>query len=98
VARKLILDTGVLVAPERRTTELADAIDAADDVVIAAITVAELCAGIELADPSRRAARAEFLIRVLETCTSSRMTCQPRRMADGWRMRTARDNLVAPMT
>jgi tRNA(fMet)-specific endonuclease VapC len=67
VARRLILDTGVLVASERGTTELADAIDADDDVVIAAITVAELRAGIELADPIRSAARAEFLIRVLET-------------------------------
>ncbi len=38
-----------------------------DDLVIAAITVAELRTGVELATESHRASRAEFLVRVLET-------------------------------
>jgi len=38
-----------------------------DDLVIAAIIVAELRAGIELAGPAHRTARGEFLLRVLET-------------------------------
>ena len=42
-------------------------LDAADDLVIAAVTVAELRTGIELATEPPRAARAEFLLRVLET-------------------------------
>ena len=38
-----------------------------DDLVIAAITVAELRTGVELATERHRAARAAFLGRVLET-------------------------------
>lgn len=68
MARRLILDTGVLVASERRKmTALADALHDEDDVAIAAITVAELRTGIELASPRHRAARTEFLVRVLKT-------------------------------
>ncbi len=50
MARRLILDTAVLLALERGRTALAERIDGDDDVVIAAITVAELRTGIELAD------------------------------------------------
>jgi tRNA(fMet)-specific endonuclease VapC len=67
VARRLIIDTGVLIASERARTELATAITADDDLVIAAITVAELRTGIELAAEPYRAARREFLIEVLKT-------------------------------
>jgi tRNA(fMet)-specific endonuclease VapC len=67
VARRLILDTGVLVATERGRTALSEVIQADDDLVIAAITVAELRTGIELADEPRRAPRTEFLVKVLET-------------------------------
>ncbi len=42
-------------------------VGAEDDLVIAAVTVAELRTGIELATEPRRAARSEFLRRVLET-------------------------------
>ena len=44
-----------------------DVITEDDDLVIAAITVAELRTGIELATERHRAARAEFLVKVLET-------------------------------
>jgi tRNA(fMet)-specific endonuclease VapC len=67
VARRLILDTGVLIASERNRTALSKIISEDDDLVIAAITVAELRTGIELAGPAQRAARSDFLIRVLET-------------------------------
>jgi tRNA(fMet)-specific endonuclease VapC len=67
VARRLIIDTGVLVASERGRTGLTDVVSEGDDLVIAAITVAELRTGIELASARHRAARAEFLVKVLET-------------------------------
>jgi len=67
VARRLIVDTGVLVASERGRTELRDVVGEDDDLVIAAITVAELRTGIELATKRHRAARADFLVKVLET-------------------------------
>lgn len=67
MARRLILDTGVLIASERGRTRLMDVIAEDDDLVIAAITVAELRTGIELATERHRAARALFLVKVLET-------------------------------
>lgn len=67
MARRLIVDTGVLVASERGGAGLLDVIAEDDDLVIAAITVAELRTGIELASEDHRGARGEFLVRVLET-------------------------------
>lgn len=67
MARRLILDTGVLISSERGRTRLTDVIAADDDLVIAAVTVAELRTGIELATEGHRAPRAEFLVKVLET-------------------------------
>lgn len=67
MARRLIVDTGVLIASERGRAALRDVVADDDDLVIAAITVAELRTGIELATPRHRAARAEFLVKVLET-------------------------------
>ncbi len=67
MARRLILDTGVLIASERGHSVLAQTIAEDDDIVIAAITIAELRTGIELAAERHRVARREFLIRVLET-------------------------------
>jgi predicted nucleic acid-binding protein len=67
VARRLIIDTSVLIASERVRVALAEVLDETDDLVIAAVTVAELRTGVELATEPHRAARAEFLLRVLET-------------------------------
>jgi tRNA(fMet)-specific endonuclease VapC len=67
VARRLILDTGVLIASERQRGALAAFINEDDDLVVAAITVAELRTGIELASEVHRAARTQFLVNVLET-------------------------------
>jgi tRNA(fMet)-specific endonuclease VapC len=67
VARRLILDTGVLVRAERGRARLDRVLDDADDVAVAAITVAELLVGVELADGDRRAARAAFVDDVIAT-------------------------------
>jgi tRNA(fMet)-specific endonuclease VapC len=66
VARRLVLDTGVLIAAERGRAKLADLIAEDDDVVIAAVTVAELRTGVELASDQLRAKRATFVQRVLD--------------------------------
>ncbi|RXZ68294.1 PIN domain-containing protein [Agromyces albus] len=67
MARRLILDTGVLIASERQRRDFSAIVAPDDDLVIAAITLAELRTGVELATPQHRARRAEFLVRVLET-------------------------------
>ena len=66
MARRLTLDTGVLIASERGCPSLIDAGFADDDLVVAAITIAELRTGVELADGLHRGARAEFLAGILE--------------------------------
>lgn len=67
MASRLIIDTRVLIASERAGSVILDSIADDDDLVIAAITVAELRTGIELATDRYRARRAEFLAQVLET-------------------------------
>lgn len=67
MARRLIIDTGVLLGSERARSELADVITEDDDLVVAAVTVAELRTGIELATERHRVTRSEFLVKVLET-------------------------------
>jgi tRNA(fMet)-specific endonuclease VapC len=57
----------VLIDAERGgMAELDELIGDSDDVAIAAITAAELLAGVELADPKRRAGREAFVAAVLE--------------------------------
>lgn len=67
MARRLILDTGVLVRAERGRARLERALRDDDDVVIAAVTAAELLVGVELADEKHRADRAAYVQDVLET-------------------------------
>jgi tRNA(fMet)-specific endonuclease VapC len=67
LARRLILDTTVLVSAERDGTRLDEVLDDEDDVAIAAITAAELLMGVELATPTRRQAREAFVTDVLAT-------------------------------
>jgi tRNA(fMet)-specific endonuclease VapC len=57
VARRVILDTGVLIAIERGRLDV-DAVLGADDAAIAAITAMELLAGVERADEAHKQARA----------------------------------------
>jgi tRNA(fMet)-specific endonuclease VapC len=62
---RLILDTTVLVTAERGRSGLAEVVDDADDVAIAAITAAELLVGVELADERRRPRRLVFVDSIL---------------------------------
>lgn len=57
---RLILDTSVLIAAERGRLDLAALASRDDDIVIAAVTAAELLVGVERADEERRAARQSF--------------------------------------
>jgi tRNA(fMet)-specific endonuclease VapC len=65
MTRRLILDTGVLITTEHFGAAVHEAIADDDDVAIAAITVAELSAGVALADERHRTHRAEFVARIL---------------------------------
>jgi tRNA(fMet)-specific endonuclease VapC len=67
VARRLILDTGILVRAERGRARLDRALRDDDDVAIAAITAAELLVGVELADAARRPDRAAYVDDMLAT-------------------------------
>jgi predicted nucleic acid-binding protein len=57
MARRVILDTGVLIAIERGRLDV-DTVLGLDDAAIAAITAMELLAGVERADTAYRQARA----------------------------------------
>ncbi|WP_462203821.1 PIN domain-containing protein [Frankia sp. CcWB3] len=57
MARRVILDTGVLIALERGTLDV-DALLGLDDAAIAAVTAMELLVGVERADEARRQACA----------------------------------------
>ncbi|WP_329133027.1 PIN domain-containing protein [Streptomyces sp. NBC_01476] len=63
MARRLILDTGVLVGIEPAGKALSFAPH--DDVCIAAVTAAELLQGVELADARRRQGREDFVTAIL---------------------------------
>ncbi|WP_449063630.1 PIN domain-containing protein [Planomonospora algeriensis] len=65
MARRLILDTGVLIAAERGGGSVDDVIQDSDDVAISAVTVAELLMGVEMADAARRPGRQAFVDEVL---------------------------------
>lgn len=59
MSRRFLLDTGILIAVERGKLTIDQAIREDDDVAIAAITVAELLAGVELADEDHRQRRQD---------------------------------------
>ena len=67
MARRLILDTGVVVSLERSRGSILEFVDDGDDIAISIISVAELQVGVELASASQRESRAAFLKNVLET-------------------------------
>jgi tRNA(fMet)-specific endonuclease VapC len=54
---RLILGSGALIALERVATHEADVLPAEADIVISAVTAAELIVGVELADDQRRPRR-----------------------------------------
>jgi tRNA(fMet)-specific endonuclease VapC len=59
--RVVLLDTTFLIDVERAAEDLDALIDDDDDVAIAAITVAELVVGVELASPPDRDARQMYI-------------------------------------
>jgi tRNA(fMet)-specific endonuclease VapC len=63
----LLLDTTFLIDAERGDVALDAAIDDDDDVAIAAVTVAELLVGIELASGKRRDTRRVYVEEILES-------------------------------
>ncbi|WP_282778596.1 MULTISPECIES: PIN domain-containing protein [unclassified Nocardia] len=61
MGRRLILDTGVVIAAERAKLDLATVLRADDDIAIAMITASELYLGVELADTVHQGARKAFV-------------------------------------
>ena len=66
MARRVILDTGVLIAIERGRLDV-DTVLGLDDAAIAAITAMELLVGVERADTAHRQARAVRVEAILST-------------------------------
>jgi tRNA(fMet)-specific endonuclease VapC len=64
---RLILDTSILIAVERYRRSIEELVEDEDDVAIAAVTVAELLVGVEVADRRRSRARAGYVTRVVRT-------------------------------
>ena len=64
---RLILDTTILIAAERSSAAIEQVVADEDDVVIAAITAAELLAGVELADRRHKRPRRTFVNSLLAT-------------------------------
>ena len=63
----MLLDTSILITVERDRFNLDAVIDDADEPAIAAITVAELGVGVEIASGKRKAARKRFFDEVVAT-------------------------------
>ena len=57
MARRVILDTGALIAIERGNLDV-DAVLGTDDAAIASVTAMELLVGVERADEARKQARS----------------------------------------
>ena len=102
MGRRLILDTNVLIAYERGTIDRA-ALDA-DELAVAAVSVAEYRVGIELADtPARAADRARALVAITSAVevldyTETTAACHARLIAHARRAgmpRGAHDLIIA---
>jgi tRNA(fMet)-specific endonuclease VapC len=94
VGRRLILDTNVLIGYERETIDRA-ALDA-DELAVAAVSIAEYRVGIELADtPGRAADRARALVAITSSVavldyTEAIAACHARLIAHARRTGTPR--------
>ncbi|MGW2835085.1 hypothetical protein [Streptomyces sp. NPDC001286] len=80
---RLILDTGVLTAIERRKVSLDQALADDDDPAIAAITAAEPLQGVEMADGVNRGARQSCVDTVLATIPVEEYTVDVARHTPG---------------
>lgn len=63
----LLLDTTFLIDAEREGADLDDAIADDDDVAIAAVTIAELLAGVRLASEKQRKARQVYVEEIIDS-------------------------------
>ncbi|HBW19048.1 MAG: PIN domain-containing protein [Streptosporangiaceae bacterium] len=94
MGRRLILDTNVLIAYERGTIERAE-LDA-DELAVAAVSIAEYRVGIELADTAPQAAdRARALVAITSAVevldyTETTAACHARLIAHARRPGTPR--------
>jgi tRNA(fMet)-specific endonuclease VapC len=101
VGRRLILDTNVLIAYERETIDRAD-LDA-DELAVAAVSIAEYRVGIELADTPAHADRARALVAITSAVdvldyTEATAACHARLIAYARRTgapRAAHDLIIA---
>jgi tRNA(fMet)-specific endonuclease VapC len=102
VGRRIILDTNVLIAYERGTIDRT-ALDA-DELAVAAVSIAEYRVGIELADtPARAADRARALVAITSAVdvldyTEATAACHARLIAHARRAgrpRGAHDLIIA---
>ena len=64
---RLLFDTTLLIDAERGGVDVEDVIDDADDVAIAAVTIAELRAGALLASRRRKSTRTAFVDDIVAT-------------------------------
>jgi tRNA(fMet)-specific endonuclease VapC len=64
---RLILDTTVLIAAERASAATDEVVGDDDDVAMAAVSVAELLVGVELADRGHQPARRRYVDALIET-------------------------------
>ena len=64
---RLLFDTTLLIDAERGGVDVEDVIDDADDVAIAAVTIAELRAGALLARSRRKSTRMAFVDDIVAT-------------------------------
>lgn len=62
----LLLDTTILIDVEQGAAAIDALIEDDDDVAMAAVTVAELQVGVELASPSNQPSRAAFVAAIVE--------------------------------
>lgn len=103
MTRSLLVDTGVLIAVERGRIAIDKVVNDDDDLAIAAITAAELLAGVELADQRNKRRRQQFVNDLLRTLpiepyrpatarAHARLLAHVRRLG---RPRGARDLIIA---
>ena len=64
---RLILDTTVLIAAERASASTDEVMGDDDDVAMAAVTVAELLVGVQLADSGNEATRRRYVNALIDT-------------------------------
>jgi tRNA(fMet)-specific endonuclease VapC len=76
VGRRLIWDTGVVIALERRRLDPASFVRLDDDTAVATVTLTELKFGVKLSEPSKRARRMAAVERVLINCTLEEYTVE----------------------